>query len=291
MTTDTDLLMALADCGSPDRLLRVILAHRTDWKPPVPLEEFAASVGIEEIKPLTTDGFEGALITDEAKSRGVILFNAASAAQRRRFTIGHELGHFLVPSHRGHQQCTSKDMKQMRQSGERERREAEANAFSAGLLMPKPWFEREMGQLGDADVTHVRTLARMFDTSLEATANRYVDLTDDCCAFVFSKDGVIRYTRGTDDFPRMAVRAKDPLPAGCASAAPRVPGDGVSGWAEVVGETWLQEGKRRLPQILEQSIAQANGYRLTLLFIDAEEVAEEEADDEEDDSWRPRFRR
>lgn len=291
MTVDTDLLVAMADCGSPDRLLRVILAHRAEWRPPVPLEEFAASVGIEEIKPLTTDGFEGALIANEEKSRGVILFNAKSAAQRRRFTIGHELGHFLVPSHRGEQQCTSKDMRQMRQNSERERREAEANAFSAGLLMPKPLFEREMGQLGDADVTNVRTLARMFGTSLEATANRYVDLTDDCCAFVFSKDGVIRYARRTGNFPRLAVKANDLLPTDCASAAPRLVSDGVSGWSEVDGETWLHEAKHQPPQILEQSVSQANGYRLTLLFIDAEEIAARESDEDEDDSWRPRFRR
>lgn len=291
MTVDADLLMELADCGSPERLLRVVLARRPSWKPPVPLEEFAASVGIQEIKPLTSEGFEGALITDDAKSRGIILFNARSATQRRRFTIGHECGHFLIPSHRGDQQCTSKDMKQVRQNGEREHRESEANAFAAGLLMPTPWFEKEMGRLGGADVAHVRTLARIFDTSLEATANRYVDLTDDCCAFVFSKDGVIRYARGSQDFPRLCVKARDSLPPGCASAELRAPSAGVSGWSEIDGETWLHEGSRRLPQVLEQSMEQANGYRLTLLFIDAEEAAEEESDEDEDDSWRPRFRR
>lgn len=291
MTVDTDLLMALADCGSPERLLQVILAQRPDWKPPVPLEEFAASVGIEEIKPLTSDGFEGALITDDAKSRGIILFNERSALQRRRFTIGHELGHFLIPAHRGDQQCTPKDMRRVRHNGERERREAEANSFSAGLLMPKPWFEREMGRLGDAEVSHVQALARIFNTSLEATANRYVDLTDDSCAFIFSKDGDIRYTRASENFPRLDVKAKERLPADCASAAPRTPAEGVSNWVEVDGEIWLRDGSRRPPQLLEQSIAQANGYRLTLLFVDAEQAADDDEEEAEDETWQPRFKR
>ena len=81
------------------------------------------------------------------------------------------------------------------------RQEAEANRFSAGLLIPRPWFVRDMRNLGDADVTHVQTLAKQYRTSLEACANHYIELTDDTCALVFSKDGIIRYSRRTEKFP------------------------------------------------------------------------------------------
>jgi hypothetical protein len=63
--------------------------------------------------------------------------------------------------------------------------------------MPREWFARDLDQLGDADVTHAQTLAKKYKTSLEATSNRYTDLSPDACSFVFSKDGVIRYIRPT----------------------------------------------------------------------------------------------
>mgnify|MGYP000453950816 CR=1 FL=1 len=97
--------------------------------------------------------------------------------------------------------------------------EAEANLFAAGMLMPKPYFQKDLRRLGDADVAHVIELARRYETSIEATINRYIDLTDDTCAFVLSKDGVVRYVRPTKDFPRLAVQAKARLPVGCLSSA------------------------------------------------------------------------
>ena len=47
------------------------------------------------------------------------------------------------------------------------------------LLMPRPWFVRDMRAIGEADVTHIQRLADDYNVSLEACANRYVELTDD----------------------------------------------------------------------------------------------------------------
>ncbi len=196
-----ELLMDLADCGSPERLIAVILKHHPNWTAPVPVEELATAVNIVKITELEFDGFEGALQTDAKKQKGVILYKAGARNDRRRFTIAHELGHFLMPSHKGNQQCTAADLRETRRDTVHQRQEAEANRFAAGLLMPKPWFCKDMDGLGDADVTHVQTLAKRYGTSLEATSNRYIELTDDCCAFVFAKDNVIRYVRPTKDFP------------------------------------------------------------------------------------------
>src|SRR5208337_2804310 len=187
-----ELLMDLADCGSPETLLAVILKHHPSWTAPVPILELAKKVNIVEIRELEADGFEGALLTDANKQKGVILHKAGARVERRRFTIAHELGHFLMPSHKGDQHCTAADLQESRRGTDRQRREAEANRFAAGLLMPKPWFSRDMGRLGDADVTHVKTLAKQYCTSLEATSNRYCELTDDVCALVFAKDNVVR---------------------------------------------------------------------------------------------------
>jgi Zn-dependent peptidase ImmA (M78 family) len=178
------LLMDLADCGPPEKIIGVILKHFPDLTPPSPIEDLAREVGIVEISGWETDSFEGALVLHPDRPEGSILFNISARKSRRRFTIGHELGHFLIPWHRalGNRQCTKGDMRVRGGNSPDQRREAEANRFSAGMLMPKALFQRDLQRLGDADVAHVLDLRKRYGTSLEATANRYIELTDDCCA-------------------------------------------------------------------------------------------------------------
>jgi Zn-dependent peptidase ImmA (M78 family) len=288
-----ELLMGLADCGSPEKLLGVILKHHPDWTAPVPVEELAAAVNIVELRELETDRFEGALLTDPDKNKGAILYKAGARKERRRFTIAHELGHFLMPSHKGDEHCTAADLREMRLDEDHRRREAEANRFAAGLLMPRPWFSRDMERLGDAEVTHVQTLAERYCTSLEAASNRYIDLTDDVCAFVFSKDGVIRYIRPTKTFPRLAVKAGKPLPADCSSLrAPAQPLRVATPWAELDGSVWLQkEWGEKTPVVLEQTMRQGNGFQVSLLFIRTEQAEEEDNEGDISESWKVGFKR
>ena len=95
-----DLADGLADTGSPMSLVTKILSVEKDLPIPVPIEELAKQLDIEKIAPLETEGFEGGLVTDDARSTGFILVSRAAPSGRRRFTIGHELGHFLIVSHR-----------------------------------------------------------------------------------------------------------------------------------------------------------------------------------------------
>jgi Zn-dependent peptidase ImmA (M78 family) len=287
-----DLLMDLADCGSPEKLIAVILKHHSNWTAPVPVEDLAASVNIVKIAELEVEGFEGSLLTDAKKQKGVILYKAGSRKERRRFTIAHELGHFLMPSHKGNQQCTAADLRETRRDTIHQRQEAEANRFAAGLLMPKPWFVKDMDRLGDADVMHVQTLAKQYCTSLEATSNRYTELTEDCCAFVFAKDNVIRYVRSTNKFPRLIVKKGDQFPAGCASLrAPLQPLRTATTWTELDGSVWLQnEWGKKSPAILEQSMRQSDGFQVTLLFVQSQETENDEDDAEVAKSWDVGFR-
>lgn len=288
-----ELRMDLADCGSPESLLRVIFDHHPDWPEKIPVEEFARSVGIIEFQDLETDGFVGALMTDDAKNTGVILTKAGQPEARKRFTQAHELGHFLIPSHQGNRKCATVDLKEHRRDTLHRKQESEANRFAAKFLMYKPRFARDIDRLGEADVSHVITLAKRYGTSLEATANRYVDLSDDVCAFVFSKDGVIRYVRPKRGFPRLSVRKGDNLPSGCASFhAPAQPVRIPTKWAELDGSVWCEtEFGKRAPMVLEQSMRQRNGYQITLLLALVPD--EEEAEDEQqlEESWRVNFKR
>jgi Zn-dependent peptidase ImmA (M78 family) len=105
---------------------------------------------ITDIKAVEMEGFAGGLITDRAKSEGVILVNEASSRQRRRFTTGHELGHFRCPTHLppgpSGFRCTSADMR--RSSASKADRaaqmEVEASRLSAPLLLPAPQFRIDL---------------------------------------------------------------------------------------------------------------------------------------------------
>ena len=112
------------------------------------------------------------------------------------------------------------------------------------------------------------------------------------CAFVFAKDGAIRYVRRTANFPRLSLGAGDLLPIGSSTlGASSLPPRVASAWSEVDGSVWLETERGRLaPKILEQTIRQSAGFQTTLLFIAQDEIQPEE-DEEIEKSWGFGFRR
>ncbi|CAO4163161.1 hypothetical protein CLBKND_00091 [Methylorubrum aminovorans] len=90
--------MDFADAGSPEALVKRILQAEPNLPLPVPIKELCARLGILRIKNLNADEFEGGLVTDAKRSEGTILAKRGGEP-RRRFTIAHELGHFLMAHH------------------------------------------------------------------------------------------------------------------------------------------------------------------------------------------------
>ena len=80
------------------------------------------------------------LLTNRARSFGSILVNMSHGPRRARFSIAHELGHFLLERHVLSQddgfRCTSQDMREARDDTRHHKQEAEANHFAAALLAP-----------------------------------------------------------------------------------------------------------------------------------------------------------
>ena len=109
-------------------------------------------------------------------ARGEIWVNAEEARQwppRRRFTIGHELGHWVM--HRSGQQSlfcrrTSVDERAGRASPRDI--EEEASVFAAALLMPQWLFVREHARTGG----EIEALCAAFGTSRQATDRRIATL-------------------------------------------------------------------------------------------------------------------
>lgn len=283
----------LADLGESVKIAEEIHRQIGDIPLPIPVQEIGVAVGISEIHEMKTDGFEGGLITNVEKSDGIILVNVRSNRRRRRFTIGHELGHFLNPWHQPKQgtqsRCTAADMRLTKssKSDRSVKMEVEANEFSAEVLMPRARFRRDIRRHVGADLDHILELATSYDVSKEAAARRYVDFHDEPCAVIFSKDRCVRYPYRNRAFPWLDVRSELPLPQQSLSACFDGSVGRPSDWGEVDAGLWLSNSRNTL--LYEQTLQQQDGFQITLLTIGLDEKAEEEEALAE--SWTPRFRR
>ena len=259
--------------GNPARLAECVISQLRDLKPPVPVYAIAEALGIYDIqeKPLTT--FEGALIANESKTEGAIIVNSKSPPKRRRYSVGHELGHYLNPWHapRGPEgfKCKTKDMVASTYSkGDRyQQMEVEANVFAAELLLPtslvRPFLNRKAG----LDVDHIIALSDKFEVSKESAARRYVEFQDEPCAVVFSRNGVIRYISKSEDFPMLCVWNGDPLPDGAPSIRQNLAPGEISNWHAVDSAYWLTYPKKRTV-VCEQAHGQSDGYSLSLIALE-----------------------
>ena len=189
---DDELRMKLAGLGSPETLAACIVEHYPSIEIPIPLEQLANAVGIVDIVGQTTSSFEGVLVTTAAKRTGSIAYNNASRIERRRFTIAHEIGHFLIPWHDASAQCASADMAVFKSQDVRKNKEAEANRFAAALLTPPTLFVPDIRRFGSPETEHVLALATKYRVSKEMAARRYTELCDHVCAVVFSHRSVVR---------------------------------------------------------------------------------------------------
>src|SRR6267378_943688 len=201
--------------GSPFGLVTKILKIESDLKIPVPIDELAQQLDIQRIEEFETEGFEGGLLTDEGRSTGIILVNKSARGGRRRFTIGHELAHFLILSHApvepGKFLCSRADMQRwdVNQNDRYKRMEAEANKFSALILMPPPALRKFIEAKRNPDIAHALETANHFDVSKEAGARAYAEYHDELVAIVVVNENKVLRVHKHRNFPRMSVKRLD----------------------------------------------------------------------------------
>jgi Zn-dependent peptidase ImmA (M78 family) len=289
----------LADAGSPERLVAEILKREPDLPIPVPIEKLCSQLDILDIKPLATPGFEGALITDRDKHTGIILYNQASPRKRRRFTIGHELCHFLAPSHvpnsEGRFLCSQSDMLLLAydEQDRRRRMEVEANRFASLLLLPPPRFRRDVDQYRDASLQHVIALSEKYLVSLEAVSRAYVTYRSDLVAVVITQNSrLLRYYKDERRFPFITAPYHSPVPhqslllrKAHKQGIPSEPDEVDAGiWIDVVRG-------RAAPTLYEQVCVQNKGFALIMLTVEQNEEEEYDRDAERTAKERYRDRR
>jgi Zn-dependent peptidase ImmA (M78 family) len=145
---------------------------------PVPVEEIANRLGLQIVRADLGPDVSGILVWDGPKA--YVCVKRTESARRRRFTIGHEIGHFAL-KHRfdggSHVHVDRGNLVIQRgpsSSTGLNRVEIEANQFAAALLMPEAFVRAELDALGGEPLTDkkVADLAKRFDVSEQAMTIR-----------------------------------------------------------------------------------------------------------------------
>lgn len=276
--------MDLADAASPERIVQEILKQEPNLPVPVPIEELSRRLDIIDITPLKTDGYEGGLLTSRDKFNGSILFNAQSPRKRTRFTIAHELGHFLIPSHipsdEGGFLCRVQDMLALKanEGDRRQKMEVEANRFAALILMPPPLFRPDAAQGKEPNLRQIVALAARYDVSKEAAARAYVQFRDEPVAIVITQNGkLLREYRNQMKFPALTVTRGTKLPAHVLLMRRKHEIGAPGEIDETDAGIWIDIPRGRTPPTLyEQVLLQQSGFALIMLWLERPEDYEDD---------------
>ena len=148
---------------------------------PVPIVTIAKELGIDVYE---TDEFKDDL-SGSIKKEGenfAIYVNVNQSPWRKRFTIAHEIGHFLKhrekidPEHTDTVKQPSPELHRedgVILSAEERKMEQEANEIAADILMPKDAFVREFEK-----ATDIAEVAKKFGVSASAATVRALKLTN-----------------------------------------------------------------------------------------------------------------
>lgn len=145
---------------------------------PVDVRAVARQLGAKVLAEPATKEVSGALVLQ--KGVPVIITNRSHSLTRQRFTLAHELAHLLLHVSRNMTVAhTTREVlfRDTRASQGVDRREIQANAFAAGLLMPQDEVRmRVRTALGPFDEERIAELAEEFDVSTAAMVVRLKDL-------------------------------------------------------------------------------------------------------------------
>ena len=155
--------------SQPARAARELLAHHAGALPPIDVEQLARDCGLQVIAAQFDDALSGVLVALD--SGAVIGVNARHSRRRQRFSIGHELGHYLLDHHDRFHIDLGPDTAYGTPPGYDWQSERSANDFAAELLMPTQLVEDAFSSTPSAPA-----LAARFDVSELAMSYRLQNL-------------------------------------------------------------------------------------------------------------------
>ncbi|AWM14657.1 hypothetical protein DI487_12860 [Flavobacterium sediminis] len=169
-----------------------------------PLEKIVEAEDLEVFYDDYDKGtFDGMTVYDDENF--YIHINTANGnridSARGRFTLAHELGHYIIDSHRiglklgllePHPSRTNQ-----KQFNEIER---EADYFASCLLMPEERFKKDFFRK-KFSFELIDSLSKEYGVSITACAFRFAQIGSHPIMIIYAENGAIKWTYSSDDFP------------------------------------------------------------------------------------------
>jgi Zn-dependent peptidase ImmA (M78 family) len=246
------------------------------------LDALCSRLGLR-VRQKEFDGFDGILLRSKTSQKGIIGVNAGiREASRKRFTVAHEVGHFVIPHHR--EIASACEVGSIESFSRRlATPELEANEFAAELLLPGAEVVGRL-DLNNPSLSRISVVASDFETSLSATTWRFLDLTDQACAMVLSREGRGAWYRTNDALPFLMPLKSLPSPV---SIAGRLFGGETfpegAGMQEVDADAWFYPSQAaRIGTLYEDSVYLPN-YAAVFTLLWAADLQQDKQESMQDE--------
>jgi Zn-dependent peptidase ImmA (M78 family) len=224
--TEADRPRPLKEAARITQMLDIVLGADRFDRGPVDVAqlalEYSAKIApdgpIHEVVEREIPGCVGALVYGDARPRQwAIMYHVKQSPGRRAFTIGHELGHYVL-----HRQlieadsaydhgiyCDENSVVRRNGSGI----EKEADEFAAALLMPLHDLRKQLPANQRADFDVLGRLANRYGVSLTATILRWLEYTETRAMMVVSNERFAHWAKSSKAAFRSGrfIRTKDTL--------------------------------------------------------------------------------
>lgn len=282
--------------GTADKVLRELGLDR------LPIDPTAIALNKEIlVQPASSDmtGFSGMLAQWDTQF-GIMFATHIESEGFRRFSIGHELGHYFLPGH-VEQVLANGPHKSHAGFGSSDPYEQEADFFASALLMPERLLKPILNQHDDG-LELVRAISDQCVSSLTAAAVRYARVSRSAVAVVVSKDGEVEFCLFSEVMKEAKVRwlkRRTPVPSGTLTSRfakdPAKIAAAKSGRDSVDLSDWFDCPASHT--VTEDVIGLGSyGKVLTIIYSsrlsnEAEGCDDEESDGEIEERWTPKFHR
>jgi len=138
--------------------------------------------------------FEGALYP--VTNGWAIIYNSDVSEGRKRFTIAHEFGHYLMHRHLFPKGFECNEESVTFRSGSD--LEEEADTFAASMLMPLDDFRARLSAKAQPSLDDLGTLADHYGVSLISCILRWLEYTERRAILVISRDDFVLWSRSSE---------------------------------------------------------------------------------------------
>ncbi len=263
---------------TPAAQLANLLLERLEVTEKPDLRKICEALGLR-IKELPLTGAHGALVRSKSASKGIICVKESLRLEtQKRFTIAHEIGHFIIPYHKDLSNvCDARTLGRFGRGLPRP--ELEANEFAAELLLPAK-LVRTSFRLETPSLETISKIATEFETGLTTAIWRFLDLTNEPCAMVWSHKGSAVWFRASD---ALSVHLPLPeLPAKHSIAGRLLVGDETMHVGLVDPNLWFRpQDAERIDALMEESILLPS-YEAVVTLLWAKKISSAFRSDEEE---------